>query len=152
MRNVRRSALVAIAPEQMFDIINEVERYPEFVSGCTGAHVLSRTPQEIVARLSIGRGPVTTSFTTRNRLEPCSRITMELVEGPFSELTGVWTLAPVLAPVTGSVMGCRVELDLSFRISGAIANLTVGPLIERTAGALVDAFIQRARERSLAQG
>jgi ribosome-associated toxin RatA of RatAB toxin-antitoxin module len=147
MRNVKRSALVAIAPEQMFELINEVERYPEFVSGCTGAEVLSRSPQEIVAKLAIGRGPVTTSFTTRNRLEPSQRITMELVEGPFSELTGVWTLTPVRAP-DGPVMGCRVELDLSFRISGAIANLTLGPLIERTAGSLVDAFVQRARERS----
>jgi ribosome-associated toxin RatA of RatAB toxin-antitoxin module len=147
MRNVKRSALVAIEPGPMFELINDVERYPEFVPGCTAARVLSRQPGEIVARLSIGRGPVNTAFTTRNRLEQDRRITMELVEGPFTSLRGVWTLTPIVAPGAVQAAGCRVDLDLSFQTTGGLTGMAVAPLIERTAGSLVDAFVQRARER-----
>lgn len=144
MRNVKRSALVAAPPGRVFNLINDVARYPEFVPGCTDAQVLSRTPGEIVARLSVGRGPISTSFTTRNRLEPDHRVTMELVEGPFTSLHGVWTLTPLGAPEAG-MLGCRVELDLDFQLAGGLAALALAPLIERTAASLVDAFVQRAR-------
>lgn len=145
MRNVKRSALVAAPPRRVFELINDVARYPEFVPGCTAAEVLSRTPDEIVARLSVGRGPVSTSFTTRNRLEPDHRVTMQLVDGPFRSLDGVWTLTPVGSPEAG-MMGSRVELDLSFQLAGGLASLALAPLIERTAASLVDAFVLRARE------
>ncbi|MGC4027698.1 MAG: type II toxin-antitoxin system RatA family toxin [Steroidobacteraceae bacterium] len=148
MRNVKRSALVAAAPQKVFEMINDVERYPEFVPGCSAAEVLSRRPGEIVARLAVGKGPLSTAFTTRNRLEPDRRVTMELVEGPFKSLEGVWTLTPLgqeggAAPVAG----CRVELDLSFQPAGGLAGLALAPLIERMAGSLVDAFVQRARQQ-----
>ncbi len=148
MRNVKRSALVAASPQTVFEMINDVERYPEFVPGCSAAQVLGRAPGEIVARLAVGKGPLSTSFTTRNRLEPDRRVTMELVEGPFRSLEGVWTLTPLGQEGHGKAAGCRVELDLSFEPAGGLAGLALAPLIEHTAGALVDAFVQRARQRA----
>lgn len=145
MRHLHRTALVAATPERMFELINDIERYPQFVPGCTAARVLDRRPDQIEARLEVGRGLVRTAFTTRNRLEQDRKVTMELVEGPFRALHGVWTLTPVAAPESNRVLGCRVDLDLSFELSGGIANLALGPLIERTAASLVDAFVSRAR-------
>jgi ribosome-associated toxin RatA of RatAB toxin-antitoxin module len=145
MRQVRRSALVAATPERMFELINEVERYPEFVPGCMAADVLSRTPTEIHARLTVGRGLVHTAFTTRNHLTPGREVRMELVEGPFRSLHGLWTLTPVTQPGSDKVVGCRVSLDLRFEPKSGLAGLALGPLIEQTAGSLVDAFVERAR-------
>jgi len=144
MRQVRRSALVAATPERMLELINEVERYPDFVPGCIAADVLSRTPTEIQARLTVGRGPLRTVFTTRNRLEP-GLVRMELVEGPFKSLQGLWTLTPVIEPGSDKIVGCRVSLALDFEPRSGLAGLAIGPLVEQTASSLVDAFVARAR-------
>lgn len=142
MRHVRRSVLVAASPQRMFELINDVERYPEFVPGCSAAQVLERTADSLLARLTVGSGPLRTSFVTRNRLEAPSAIDMELDEGPLRSLSGKWRLTPVVA---GDVEGCRVDLDLSFEVQGGLKGLALGPVIERMAGSLVDAFVARAR-------
>ncbi len=127
----------------MFDLINDVERYPEFVPGCSAAQVLERGADTLRARLTVGSGPLRTSFVTRNRLQVPHAIDMELDEGPLRSLTGRWRLTPVAA---GDVTGCRVDLDLTFEVERGLAGLALGPMIERLAGSLVDAFIARARE------
>ncbi len=81
MREIRRSALVPATTRRMFDLINHVEDYPSFVPGCSAATVLERSPELVRARLTVGSGMLRTSFVTRNRLTPDSRIEMELEEG-----------------------------------------------------------------------
>jgi ribosome-associated toxin RatA of RatAB toxin-antitoxin module len=150
MRRLHRSALVAATPERLYQLINDVERYPEFVPGCTGARVLARGEGFVEARLEVGSGLLRTAFTTRNTLEPSHRVTMDLVEGPLKSLHGVWTLVPVTAPENGTVLGCRVELDLAFEPAGGLSGLALGPLLERTASSMVDAFAGRARGGGIA--
>jgi ribosome-associated toxin RatA of RatAB toxin-antitoxin module len=139
MRQVTRSALVAHPPSRMFSLINDVERYPEFVPGCTHARIESRAPNEIVATLGVRRGPLQAEFTTRNTLEPDRRVTMRLVRGPFSELEGEWKLTPV------GEAGCRVELVMRFAFASRMSALVFEPIFEQTAESLVDAFVSRAR-------
>lgn len=140
MRQVTRSALVAQPPSRMFSLINDVERYPEFVPGCTHARIESRTADEIVATIGVRRGPLQAEITTRNALEPDRRITMTLVKGPFRELEGEWTLTPV------GEEGCRVQLYMRFAFANRMSAVVFEPMFEQTASALVDAFIARARE------
>jgi ribosome-associated toxin RatA of RatAB toxin-antitoxin module len=145
MRQIRRSVLVAASPERMFELINDVERYPEFVPGCAAAEVLERGEDSLRARLTVGSGALRTTFVTRNRLQAPHAIDMELDEGPLRSLSGKWRLTPVAA---GEVTGCRVDLDLTFEVQGGLLGLAMGPVIERVAGSLVDAFVARARQRS----
>jgi ribosome-associated toxin RatA of RatAB toxin-antitoxin module len=144
MRHVRRSVLVAASPQRMFELINDIERYPEFVPGCSAAQVLERGADSLRARLTVGSGPLRTSFVTRNRLEAPHAIDMELDEGPLRSLSGKWRLTPVMA---GDVEGCRVDLDLAFQVKGGLTGMALGPAIERMAGSLVDAFMERVRAR-----
>ncbi len=139
MRQVTRSALVAQPPSRMFSLINDVERYPEFVPGCTHARVESRTPIEIVATLGVRRGPMQTEITTRNTLELDRRVTMTLLRGPLRELEGEWKLTPVGAE------GCRVELFMRFAFASRMSAMLFEPVFEQTAASLVDAFVGRAR-------
>ena len=147
MRHIRRSALVATSPQRMFELINDVERYPEFVPACTAARVLEQNDEELHAELTVGAGLLKTTFSTRNRLHPPERIEMRLESGPLKSLNGRWLLTPVTA---GDVAGCRVELDLSFEAGGGLAAMTLGPVIERLASSLVDAFVSRARQERAA--
>lgn len=144
MREIRRSALVPVPAQRMFELINDIERYPEFVPGCRAASVLERAPGMQRARLTVGSGALATSFVTRNQLVPHSSVQMELEEGPFRSLTGQWTLESL--PVAGDESGCSVQLVLRFELQKGLAGLAMGPLIERMAGSLVDAFVARARQ------
>jgi ribosome-associated toxin RatA of RatAB toxin-antitoxin module len=140
MREVKRSALISESPARMFQLINDIERYPEFVPGCTAARVESREPQAVVATLQIKKGPLHAEFTTRNLLEPDKRVLMQLVRGPFRVLEGLWTLTPL------GELGCRVELEMRFEFANRMAGALFEPLFEGTAASLVDAFVKRARE------
>jgi ribosome-associated toxin RatA of RatAB toxin-antitoxin module len=140
MREVKRMALISEPPARMYALINDVERYPEFVPGCVGARVVERTDREVVATLNIRRGPLKTEFTTRNLLEPDRRVLMQLVNGPFRVLEGLWTLTPL------GELGCRVELEMRFEFANRVTGALFEPLFEDTAASLIDAFVQRARE------
>jgi ribosome-associated toxin RatA of RatAB toxin-antitoxin module len=144
MREIRRSALVPVPPQRMFALINDIERYPEFVPGCQGASVLERGADMLRARLTVGSGALRTSFVTRNLLVPDRSVHMDLEEGPFRSLRGQWTLDPV--PLDAEEVGCSVQLVLQFELQRGLAGLALGPLIERMAGSLVDAFVARARQ------
>jgi ribosome-associated toxin RatA of RatAB toxin-antitoxin module len=139
MREIKRFALVAQPPARMFALINDIERYPQFVPWVTQARIESRTAEEIVATLSVKRGALHTEFTTRNILEPDTRITLRLVKGPFNHFEGEWRLTPVGAT------GCKVELILRFSFANRLAGVVLEPLFESTAATLVDAFVARAR-------
>jgi ribosome-associated toxin RatA of RatAB toxin-antitoxin module len=124
----------------MYQLINDIERYPEFVPGCMAARVESRQPREVVATLQIRKGPLHAEFTTRNLLDPDQRVLMQLVRGPFRVLEGLWTLTPL------GELGCRVELEMRFEFSNRMAGALFEPLFEATAASLVDAFVKRARD------
>jgi ribosome-associated toxin RatA of RatAB toxin-antitoxin module len=140
MREVKRSALIAESPARMYALINDIERYPEFVPGCTAARVDSRKDGEMVATLNIKRGPLHAEFTTRNLLEPDRRVLMQFVSGPFRVLEGLWTLTPL------GELGCRVELEMRFEFANRVAGALFEPLFEGTASSLVEAFVKRARD------
>jgi ribosome-associated toxin RatA of RatAB toxin-antitoxin module len=140
MREVKRSALIAESPARMYALINDIERYPDFVPGCTAARIESRKAGEVIATLAIRKGPLRAEFTTRNLLEPDKRVLMQFVSGPFRVLEGLWTLTPL------GDLGCRVELEMRFEFANRVAGTLFEPLFEDTAASLVDAFVRRARE------
>jgi ribosome-associated toxin RatA of RatAB toxin-antitoxin module len=142
MRSLTRSALIARLPAQVFALVNDIARYPEFVPGCVHAEILLQNEREIVARLRVRRGLLSTELTTRNHLEPFQQIRMELVAGPLRALDGLWTFAPV-----GS-NGCRIELQLSFEFSNPLKAALLDGLLESTATSMVQAFVARAQRHA----
>lgn len=140
MAQVDRSALVLHTAEQMFDLINDVERYPEFLPWCSRTEVVSRSESELVATLYLSKAGLKYSFTTRNQLTRPTQMTLELEEGPFSTLTGVWDFKVL------SDEACKVSLNLHFEFSGKIASLAMSKVFNQVATTLVDAFVTRADE------
>ena len=141
MREVTRSALVPLSAEKLYELIIDIERYPDFVPGCTRARIEEQGESEVVATLGVKRGGLDTEFTTRNTLEPGRSVTMRLVRGPFRTLEGIWTLKPF------GDAGCEVSLRLRFEFANRLAGMMLAPVFEDTAKSLVDAFVARARAR-----
>jgi ribosome-associated toxin RatA of RatAB toxin-antitoxin module len=142
MREIKHSALVAQPPRRLFDLINDIENYPSFIPWCSRAKVLSRSDREIVATIGVQRGPLQSEFTTRNELEPDTRILMHLVDGPFKMLEGEWLLTPI---ALNEGTGCRVQLTMKFAFKNALTAVLFEQKFAETASALMDAFVARAR-------
>lgn len=139
MRETVRSALVARPPEVLYDLVVDVERYPDFVPGVSAAAVLERSEATQLARLTVHRGPLHTEFTTRNLLVPGQSVEMQLVSGPFKELHGHWSFTPVASN------GCRIEFRLRFQFANPLKSALFEPLFEDTVATLVRAFVARAQ-------
>jgi ribosome-associated toxin RatA of RatAB toxin-antitoxin module len=140
IREIKRSALVTFSPEQMFDLVIDVERYPQFLPWVTGAELHQRSEHDLLASMSMSRGGVTERFTTRNAFDRPAFMTMQLVEGPFRLLAGRWSFTPI-----GSA-GTRVELEMRFEFANPVVAVLFGKSFEQSCGQLIDAFIGRARQ------
>ncbi len=137
---ISRSALLPYQAQALFDMVNDVQAYPEFLPWCAAARVLESTPEQMQAELTVSRAGLSQRFTTHNLLVPGRRIEMRLVSGPFSHLHGVWTFEPLTDEAS------KISLNLEFDYSGAIMRATLGPLFNHAANSMVDAFCQRAQQ------
>ena len=137
---VDRSALVHYSNDEMFALVSDIEAYPQFLPWCSGARVLSREQDEMIASIGFAVSGVSKSFTTRNRLKPGREISMQLVEGPFSQLEGRWRFIPL------GDAGSKISLFLEYDFSSKMVSLAVGPVFNKIANTLVDAFQKRAFE------
>ena len=144
MKNIHKSVLIWYTPEEMFRLVTDVARYPEFLPWCDRASVLETDAQGMVAEVGISLGGIQQTFTTRNthstQEEGCS-VGMNLVKGPFSNLNGMWRFTPV---GDGTQRACKVELDLQYGFSSKTLAALVGPVFDKIAASLVDAFVKRA--------
>ena len=140
MAIIQRSALVPYSARQMFELVNNVEDYPQFLPWCASSRVLESTGTQIEAELNITWKGISKSFTTRNLLHPYERMEILLVSGPFRQLEGRWTFTP-LKPEA-----CKIALDLEFEFAGNILDKLFQPIFNHIANSLVDAFSKRATE------
>ncbi|CUA83080.1 type II toxin-antitoxin system RatA family toxin [Pseudidiomarina woesei] len=140
MPTIERSALVPYSDAQMYALVNDVDRYPEFVPGCRTATVLESTDDMKVARLDISKAGISKSFTTRNSLEPHERIGMELVDGPFQYLRGGWSFHAL------DQNACKIVLKLEFEFANRLLGMAFGKIFNELQSRMVDAFVQRAQQ------
>ena len=139
MREVRRTAVVPYSAEEMFDLVNDVAAYPDFLTWCHQARVHRATDDEVEASLGLSHGSLKGEFTTINRLTPCEEIRIDLVGGPFRHLDGRWTFEAF------DDSACEVGVNMRFEFASPITGLLFNSIFEQIVGSLVDAFAERAR-------
>lgn len=138
MYKVNRSALLNYSARQMYDLVVDIERYPEFLNWCANTRIVERGDQQVVAAIEIRFKGLHRSFTTRNTMEPGSAVRIELVDGPFRTLNGIWRFIEL------DEMASKIELDLEFDFSSALVARLVGPVFSQIANRQLDAFQRRA--------
>ncbi len=140
MPQIERSALVFYSAQQMFELVNNVPDYPNFLPGCTAAAIVSQSDTDMVAKLHVSKAGIGQSFTTRNLLIPYQRIDMQLVSGPFKHLTGGWEFQPL------NEQACKVILKLEFEFSNRLVQFAFGKIFQELTAAMVQAFTNRAKQ------
>lgn len=140
MPKVERSALVPYSDQQMFDLVNDIASYPEFVPGCAGARILSESAEEVVAELAISKAGMRHTFATRNHLQAPNHVKMTLEQGPFKSLEGGWEFIPL------SDNACKVTLKLNFEFSSKLLHFAFAKVFNEVTTRMVDSFAKRARQ------
>lgn len=139
MPSINRSALVPYSAEQMFQLVDDISAYPEFLPWCGGAEEHNRSNEQVEASVTIQKGAINKVFTTQNRLHKPELIELTLKNGPFKKLNGSWRFDKL------SDTACKVTFDLHFEFSNRLVGLAIGPIFNQVANTFVDSFVERAK-------
>ena len=142
MKTVHKSVLIWYSSEEMYALVTDVARYPEFLPWCDRAAVLETDEKGMKAEIGIAFGGIHQAFTTRNDHVAGRMVAMKLLDGPFSQLDGQWKFLPL----GEGQRACKVELELTYGFDNAALGALVGPVFDKIAGSLVDAFVKRAEQ------
>jgi ribosome-associated toxin RatA of RatAB toxin-antitoxin module len=138
MALTQKSVLVEYSAAQMYALVEDVARYPEFLPWCGGAEVLGREADTMRAAITIDFRGIRQRFSTENRHVPGSLIEMKLLDGPFRELDGSWKFKPL------GEDACRIDFHLHYEFSSRLLEKLLGPVFHYVANSFVDAFAKRA--------
>jgi ribosome-associated toxin RatA of RatAB toxin-antitoxin module len=139
MPTVLKTALVHRPAAELFALVDDVERYPQFLPWCCGAQVHERTPDTTRARIDVDYHGLTSHFSTLNRKHGAERMDLEFLEGPFDRFQGHWRFVPL------GDAGCRVEFALDYSFANAAMDALLGPVFGHIIETLVDRFVARAQ-------
>ena len=139
MPHVSRNALVPYSVEQMYKLVENVDDYKNFLPFCSHSEALKRGEDWIEGAVTISKGPVNKTFSTRNKLHVNEKIELALLNGPFKKLNGYWYFEELKEDA------CKISLELDYEFSSKILSMVVGPVFNQVANAMVDSFVKQAK-------
>jgi ribosome-associated toxin RatA of RatAB toxin-antitoxin module len=140
MALVEKSVLIAHSAQQMFDLVDRVEDYPQFLPWCSRTELKFRDAHKTAATLHISYLSVKSHFTTENDKEAPLLMQIRLVDGPFRRLEGTWRFKPL------AEHACKIEFQLAYEFSSRMFEKVIGPVFSNIANTFVDAFVKRAAQ------
>ncbi len=140
MNNVNKSAVVNHTCSQMYDLVNDIRHYPEFLPMCYDIEIFEESDTEIKASLKIKSGFVKLDFATHNTMVKDSKVNLNLMNGPFKHLTGEWIFE------AEGEDSCKVSLEMDFAFENKFVEMALGPVFRGLANKMLDAFCKRADE------
>lgn len=140
MPSVHKTVLLPYSAEQMYALVDDVERYPAFLPWCSAATVHERAPGRMVATLGIHFKGIRQSFSTVNEMHAPHSIGMTLRDGPFSTLDGIWRFHTLRHDA------CKVEFRLDYSFKSGLLGQALLPVFDPIARSFVDAFVRRAEQ------
>ena len=143
MKTVHKSVLIWYTPQEMYDLVTDVAKYPAFLPWCDRANVLNHDAQGMTAEIGIAFSGIRQTFTTQNAHISPRSVAMTLVKGPFSKLDGQWNFSEV---GDGSQRACKVELSLYYGFDSPTLGKLIGPVFDKIAASMVEAFVKRAQQ------
>tara|TARA_B100000929_G_C15441261_1_gene398068 strand:- start:445 stop:876 length:432 start_codon:yes stop_codon:yes gene_type:complete len=139
MHHISKSAIVPYTPQQMFELVNNIDDYSQFLNWCDSSSILNQSDNQITASVQINQGGLKQSFSTLNTLTPYKSIEMQLLDGPFDELSGEWRFE------TLGENASKVHLTLQFQFKSMLIDMALSPIFKSIANSQLDAFVARAK-------
>lgn len=140
MPNVQKNLIVPYTAVQMFDLVNDIEAYPEYLPWCQATEVHERSTEHVKATIHLAKGPLNYSITTSNTMQPHSRINMQYVAGPFKSCNGSWSFLPK------SGHESEIIFAMEYQFTNMFTAIAVEPIFNPIANSLIEAFLQRAEQ------
>lgn len=140
MAQVEKTVLVGHSAERMYTLVDDVEHYPEFLPWCGGIDLIKRDEATTIATLHIDYHHIKQNFTTENHKTYPSLMDIELIDGPFKHLEGVWRFIPLAEDA------CKIEFQLRYEFSNVVLEKLIAPVFSHIANTFVDAFVERAEQ------
>ncbi len=141
MHQVNRQAIVRYNAQNMFDLVNDVKAYPEFLKWCHESHVIENQTDNMIAGMTISLAGIKKQFTTKNIFVKSSnnyQVELSLIKGPFENLTGNWFFTHITENAS------KIELHLEFNFKSGFLNSTFQRAFGKIAQQLVSDFVKRA--------
>ena len=123
----------------MFELVNNIDDYSQFLNWCDSSSILNQSDDQITASVEINKGGIKQAFSTLNTLTPYESISMELIDGPFDELTGEWRFEPL------GENAAKIHLDLQFKFKSMLIDMALSPVFKNIANSQLDSFVARAK-------
>jgi len=123
----------------MFELVNNIDDYSQFLNWCDSSSILNQSEDQITASVEINKGGIKQAFSTLNTLTPYESISMELIDGPFDELTGEWRFEPL------GENAAKIHLDLQFKFKSILIDMALSPVFKNIANSQLDSFVARAK-------
>jgi|TARA_B100000470_G_scaffold185645_1_gene150921 ribosome-associated toxin RatA of RatAB toxin-antitoxin module len=139
MHHISKSAIVPYTPQQMFELVNNIDDYSQFLNWCDSSSILNQSDDQITASVQINQGGLKQSFSTLNTLTPYKSIEMQLLDGPFDELSGEWRFE------TLGENASKVHLTLQFKFKSMLIDMALSPVFKSITNSQLDAFVSRAK-------
>ena len=140
MHRISKSAIVPFSPQQMYELVNNINDYPQFLNWCEGASILNQSDHQITASVQINKGGLKQTFRTLNTLKPFRLIEMKLLDGPFEYFSGEWRFEPL------GENAAKVFLNLQFKFKSKLLDMSLTPIFTKIANSQLDAFVARANK------
>jgi len=148
VKQVRKSVLLWYSPAEIYRLVTDIERYPEFLPWCERVEVLSRDDSNVTARLHLAYSGLRHAFTTKNETVRDESVRIDLVDGPFSLLDGFWRFValPLASTPPAAESACKIEFEMRYAFSNPILEAAISPVFDRIANTFVDSFVRRAEQ------
>ena len=140
MQNINKEKIVPYSAVNMYSLVADIEKYPDFVPYCTNSEILTSSDNLVEASIEVSYLGMSQLLTTKNTITPNAKMTMTLVKGPVESLIGCWSFVDV------NGTSSKVSLELAFDMGNkTLGMLSVG-LVDKAASQIMSAFITRAEQ------
>lgn len=140
MAYLSEQKMLPYTEQQMFDLVSDVGRYPEFLPWCIGARIYNRRTDRFDADVIIGFKMFREKFTSRVLLEEPKRVEVDYIAGPMKRLYNHWHFS---ASEQG---GCHISFEVDFEFHNRVLEQMIGKMLAEASERMIDAFESRAHE------
>ncbi len=138
MHNIHKSAIVLHPAQKMFQLVDSVENYPQFLPWCGSTQIIERDNDKTIASIEINYKGLRQTFTTENTKKQNQEMIIKLIDGPFKSLSGEWMFKNL------DKDSCQIELKLEYEFSNVILEKLISPVFNMIANTFIDEFIKEA--------